>query len=525
MRTLRPHPTHCSSHTNYITLKLLVSDILMKNSRRAPALAIALCLSAGFAPADEKSVNPKIQEILDKISEARIKSILEKLEAFGTRNTMSAQDDPVRGVGAARTWILNEFKSYSPKLQVRFEKFRVKKQGQRIFKDVDLWNVIAVLPGAKMPETQIFVSGHYDSLNLGNRPAGAPAGPGTDATATGGGLNATANMTLADFEKNADLPAPGVCDDGSGTATVMELARVMSAYEFDKSLVFVAFAGEEQGLIGSGLQAAKSKKDNQEIEAVLNNDIIGTEVAGNGRTGNSSLNVYSDETMDSVSQQLSRYVREIGERYMPAMKVNTIFMGDRLGRGGDHTPFQLEGFAAVRFSTPNEVYVNQHHAGDTLANMSVPYTTRVAKVNAAVAASLALAPKPPIVMPEPRAASAAAPAAASPGTTSGTTPAGAPGRRIGPMISRGGGYDAVLRWRVAGSDAGIKGYTILIRPTTSPYWEQEIYVGKVNTYTLKDVSIDDLKLGIRAIGANGAESLVTPYAYPPRQKTEILTVE
>ena len=500
----------------------------MKNPHRALALAIVLCLSAGFAPADENSINPKIQEILDKISEARIRAILEKLEAFGTRNTMSTQDDPVRGVGAARTWILNEFKSYNPRLQVRFEKFRVKKQGQRIFKDVDLWNVIAVLPGTRLPETQIFVSGHYDSLNLGNRPAGAPAGPGADAT--GGGLNATANMTLADFEKNADLPAPGVCDDGSGTAAVMELARVMSAYEFDKTLVFVAFAGEEQGLIGSGLQAAKSRKENQVIEAVLNNDIIGTEVAGNGRTGNSSLNIYSDETMDSISQQLSRYVREIGERYLPAMKVNTIFMGDRLGRGGDHTPFQLEGFAAVRFSTPNEIYVNQHHAGDTLANMSVPYTTRVAKVNAAVAASLALAPKPPIVMPEPRAASAAAagaaPAAASPGTTpAGTTSGAAPGRRIGPMISRGGGYDAVLRWRVAGSDADIKGYAILIRPTTSPYWEQEIYVGKVNTYTLKDVSIDDLKFGIRAIGTNGAESLVTPYAYPPRQKTEILTVE
>jgi hypothetical protein len=486
----------------------------MKNSRRALALAITLCLSAGFAPADEKSVNPKIQEILDKISEARIKATLEKLEAFGTRNTMSNQDDPVRGIGAARTWILNEFKSYSPKLQVRFEKFRVKKQGQRIFKDVDLWNVIAVLPGTKLPETQIFVSGHYDSLNLGNRPAGAPAGPGTDA-APGGALNATANMTLADFEKNADLPAPGVCDDGSGTAAVMELARVMSAYEFDKTLVFVAFAGEEQGLIGSSLQAAKSKKDGQVIEAVLNNDIIGTEVAGNGRTGNSSLNIYSDETMDSISQQLSRYVREIGERYMPSMKVNTIFMGDRLGRGGDHTPFQWEGFAAVRFSTPNEIYVNQHHATDLLVNMSVPYTTRVAKVNAAVAANLALAPKPPIVMPEPRPASATPPAA----------PAGPPARRIGPMITRGGGYDAVLRWRVTGSDADIQGYTILIRPTSSPYWEREIYVGKVNTYTLKDVSIDDWKFGIRAIGTNGAESLVTPYTYPPRQKTEILTVE
>jgi hypothetical protein len=481
----------------------------MKNSRRALALAIALSLSAALAPADEKSVNPKIQEILDKISETRIQTTLEKLGAFGTRNTMSTQDDPVRGVGAARTWIFNEFKSYNPKLQVRFEKFRVKKQGQRIFKDVDLWNVIAVLPGTKMPETQIFVSGHYDSLNLGNRPAAATAGPGADAT---GGMNITANMTLADFEKNADLPAPGVCDDGSGTAAVMELARVMSNYEFDKTLVFVAFAGEEQGLIGSGLQAAKSKKENQVIEAVLNNDIIGTDVAGNGRTGNSSLNVYSDETMDSVSQQLSRYVREIGERYLPGMKVNTIFMGDRLGRGGDHTPFQLEGFAAVRFSTPNEIYVNQHHATDTLANMSVPYTTRVARVNAAVSASLALAPKPPIVMPEPRAVAA-------------DVPAGAPAHRVGPMISRGGGYDAVLRWRVAGSDADIKGYAILIRPTTSPYWEQEIYVGKVSTYTLKDVSIDDLKFGIRAIGSNGAESLVTTYAYPPRQKTEILTVE
>jgi len=486
----------------------------MKESRQALAVVIALCLTAGLAPADETSVNPRIQEILDKISEARIKAILEKLESFETRNTMSTQDDPVRGIGAARTWIFNELKSYSPKLQVRYEKFRVKKQGQRIFKDVDLWNVIAVLPGTKFPETQVFVSGHYDSLNLGNRPPGAAAGPGSDG-APGGGLNTTANMTVADFEKNANLPAPGVCDDGSGTAAVMELARAMSGYAFDKTLVFVAFAGEEQGLVGSSLEAAKARKENLAIEAVLNNDIIGTEVAGNGRTGNSSLNIYSDETMDSISQQLSRYVREIGERYLPSMKINTIFMGDRLGRGGDHTPFQWEGFAAVRFSTPNEIYANQHHATDTLANMSVPYTTRVAKVNAAVAASLALAPKPPIVMPEPRTPNPNAPPPAP----------GAPARRPGPMISRGSGYDAVLRWRAAGSDADIKGYTVLIRPTTSPYWEQEIYVGKVNAYTLKDVSIDDLKFGIRAIGANGAESLVTPYTYPPRQKTEIQTVE
>jgi hypothetical protein len=303
----------------------------------------------------------------------------------------------------------------------------------------------------------------------------------------------------------------------------MELARVMSQYEFDKTVVFVAFAGEEQGLIGSSLLAAKAHKEAQMIEAVLNNDIIGTDVAGNGRTGNSVVAIYSDESMDSISQQLSRYTKEVGERYLPSLKVNTIFMGDRLGRGGDHTPFQWEGFAAVRVSTPNEIYANQHRATDTLANMSVPYTTKVARLNLAVAANLANAPKPPVVMPEPRANQNANTNAAGATAATGTTGAG--GRRPGPMIARGGGYDAVLRWRAVGGDEDIKGYSILIRNTTSPYWEQEIYVGKVNTYTLKDVSIDELKFGIKAIGNNGSESLVTAYVYPPRQHTEIETVQ
>src|ERR1035437_5413603 len=480
----------------------------MKLSRSLAAIVVSIGLTAGSSPAEDKGVNPKIQEMMGQVSEARIKAILEKLESFGTRNTMSNADDPVHGVGAARTWILNEMKSYSPKLEVRFEKFRVKKQGQRIFKDVDLYNVIATLPGKKMPETVVVVSAHYDSLNLGTRSAGVAAGSGTGAGApTGSGApgNTTANLTLADFEKNAELPAPGVCDDGSGTAVVMELARVMSQHDFDKTVAFEAFAGEEQGLIGSSLEAVKAKKEGQVIEAVLNNDIIGTDIAGNGRMGNGSVNVYSDETMDSVSQQLSRYVRDIGERYLPSMKINTVFMGDRLGRGGDHTPFQWEGFAAVRVSTPNEVYANQHRATDTLANMSVPYTAKVAQVNLVVAASLALGPKPPAVMPEPR--------------------TGTGGRRPAPMIARGGGYDAVLRWREAGSEDDIKGYAIVIRATTSPYWEQEIYVGKVNTYTLKDVSIDDAKFGVKAVGNNGAESLVASYAYPPRQKVEIETVQ
>jgi len=490
----------------------------MKSARHAAVFCTALSFFARTGPA-ETAVNPQIVKMAGEISEDRIKAIIEKLVSFGTRNTMSDATDPAHGVGAARQWILQQFQSYSPKLQVRFEKFRVKKQGQRIFRDVDLYNVIAVLPGKTMPETEVWITGHYDSLNLGNRP---PAAQTENPSASGRGagdnpLSATQNMTPADFEKNAALPAPGACDDGSGTAAVMELARVMSQYEFDKTLVFAAFAGEEQGLIGSSLQAAKAHKENEGIEAVLNNDIIGTDRSGNGRFGNTSLSVYSDETMDSPSQQLSRYVREMGERYLPSMRVDTVFMGDRLGRGGDHTPFQWEGYAAVRLSTPNEIYANQHHATDLLENMSVPYTAQVTRINGVVAASLALSPKAPNVMRAP------APPRAWEKTDGAAPP---PPRRPTPMISRGkSGYDALLQWKPAGPDTAIKGYVIVMRPTTSPYWEQEIYVGKVTEYLMKDVSIDDLKFGVKAIGADGGESLVAPYVYPPRAKTEIQTVQ
>ena len=513
----------------------------MKFSRLA-ALAALLPLCALFTGAEEKSLNPKIVKIVDEVSEARIRATIEKLVSFGTRNTMSAQDDPNHGVGAARQWILNEMQSYSPRLQVKFDKYRVKKQGQRIFKDVDLWNVVAILPGTKMPETQIFVSGHYDSLNVGTRPQGAAAaGPGGEAPAVG----ERPQQTPADYEKNANLPAPGACDDGSGTAAVMELARVMSQYEFDKTIVFVAFAGEEQGLVGSTLLAAKAKKENQVIEAVLNNDIIGTDRSGDGKMGNTSVSIYSDESMDSLPQQLSRYAKEVGERYIPAFKVESVFMQDRLGRGGDHTPFQLEGFAAIRISTPNEIYANQHHDTDLLENMSVPYTAKVAKFNAVVAASLAFAPKPPVIMRAPgqfggrngggnagaQTANAGggrrggAPAAE--GAAAGRGPAaGAAGRRPTPMISRGtSGYDAVLQWRAAGSDADIKGYAVVMRSTEAANWQQEFYVGKVTSFTLKDVSIDDVKFGVKAIGNDGSESLVTAYVYPPRAKAEIETVE
>lgn len=450
---------------------------------------VCLLLAAAYLiSAQEKALQPRVREIIEAVSEGRIAATIEKLAGFPTRNTLSSE-----GVAAARQWIFEEFQSYSPRLQVSLEHFKVKKNEERIFRDVDLYNVVAVLPGKTMPETRLLVTGHYDSLNLIPKPGSTTEPDPAD--------NAAERTTTYDWTQ-IDVRAPGANDDGSGTAAVMELARVMSRHEFPKTLVFIAFAGEEQGLIGSTLHAAQARQQNQVIEAVLNNDIIGGETSGNGRTANRSLNLYGSDLTDSNSQQLARYARQMGERYLPSMKVNMIFMQDRLGRGGDHSPFQLEGYAAVRLSTPNEDYAHQHSATDLPEFVSVPYTARVARVNAAVATSLALAPKPPVV------------------TRVATT--GALKGQLVPRISRGKSrYDARLQWKSAGPDSNLKGYAIVWRSTTAPDWEQEIFVGNVNEYIFKDVSIDEFRFGVKAIDSDGNESLVAPYVYPPRQKREI----
>lgn len=426
-----------------------------------PIRLIPLCLAAALAQQPPKSINPTVRKIVDAVAEDRIAGILKKLETFGTRNTMSDQASPDHGVGAARQWIFDQFKSYSPRLQVRFDSYKVKKQG-RIMRDVEVANVVAVLPGATNPDRQFMIGGHYDSLNM----------TGPDA-----------------FNHQADLTAPGVDDDGSGVAATMELARVMSQYEFEKTIVFIAFVGEEQGLIGATLYAQKARRENQIIDGLLNNDLIGTTVAGNGRTNNAAVNVFSPEPMDSASRQLARYIKEIGERYVPGMNVDLIFRADRFGRGGDHTPFNREGYAAVRFTTANENFAHQHTAEDTFANVSVAYCTRVTKINAAALASLALAPKAPVTMRQGQ----------RPGA-------------LAPMLDRGpSGYDARLRWQDPNPEPDLAGYIVVMRSTTAPYWEKEVFVGKVNEYVLPNVPIDMVVLGVKAVDRDGNESLVSPY--------------
>jgi hypothetical protein len=450
------------------------------------------------APAQYRAVNPQVAKIVSEVSEEHIAETLKKLEGFGTRNIFSSQDDPVRGVGAARKWIYDQFRSYSPRLEVSYDQYRLKKddsRASRVTSDVDLYNVVAVLPGSTNKEQRIIVSGHYDSVNLARAPGAPPNAPG-DAAGTGAGNGPPQPP------RDPNIDAPGVTDDGSGTACVMELARVLSQYQFEKTLVFVTFAGEEMGLLGSTLYAKKARETGMNIEAVLNNDIIGSDVAGNGRIDNRRLNVFSEDPQDSPSRQLARYIREIGERYVPSVVVDPVFRADRFGRGGDHTPFNLEGFAAVRFSTPSENFNNQHSASDTFANTSPSYIAHATKVNGAVAASLAWAPK-------------------SPETTETVERNGRKMTNL--LLTRGRSrYDAQLRWKNEKPEPDLAGYVILMRSTTAPYWEREIFVGNVTEYTLADVSIDDLVFGVKAVDKEGNESLASAYVQAPREKRTIL---
>lgn len=447
--------------------------------RRFLALASVSCL---FAAGPEKSVNPQVAAIVSDISADRIAEIQKKLESFGTRNIYSATDDPAHGIGAARAWIADQFRSYSPKLQVSFDKHRLAKQNARMPGNVEIWNIVAVLPGASEPERQVIVSGHYDTINLVYKT----------------GANGQREL---DAEATAAAPAPGVTDDGSGTAAVMELARVMSRYQFRKTIVFIAFAAEEYGLFGSSLYAEEAAAKHELIEGVFNNDVIGSDVTGNGETSNRYVNVYSEEPNDSSSRELARYMRDMNARYQPGFEVNLVFRHDRFGRGGDHSPFNAAGYAAIRVTTPMENFSNQHTATDTFQNTAPDYTALVAKANAAGIASLALAPK----MPELK------------------TPPAAEGRSFASPLGRGSGYDAALTWHNDDPEADLLGYGVVMRKTTSPFWEKEIFVGNVTKFTLPKVNIDEVVVGVKAIDRDGNESPVSAYVTPPYRQRKIET--
>jgi len=330
-------------------------------------------LIAAALPAQTAFPDPAIKKMVADISSDRIGASVKTLAGFETRGNYSDPNQKTRGIGAARRWIFAQFHGYSSRLEVTYD---IEKKGA-----TEITSVVAVLPGTAEPEKRIIVGAHYDSINL-----------------------------RAKGDKAAEAPAPGADDDASGTAVVLELARVMSQYHFRKTIVFVAFAGEELGYVGSTRYASRAKANHEQIEAVFNNDIVGSDVTGeastgtgialndiggadddtggSGETGN-RLRVYSPEPADSPSRRLAHYIKDAAQRYVPTLQIELILRSDRYTRGGDQIPFQQNGFTAVRLTSASENLISQHTTADTPDRVSPTFTANVARVNGAAIAGLA----------------------------------------------------------------------------------------------------------------------------------------
>lgn len=447
-------------------------------------------------------LDPRIQKLVASVSEERLQQLLHKLVSFGTRNTLSDASSSTRGIGAARQWIFDELKRSSPRLQVSFDTYTIPPRG-RITRQVELRNVMAILPG-KSPR-RIYVSGHYDSLNIGGQLGlnTRTQGAAGQASATGRGQRASSAeerpgaRAEAPGEAPADpqirpnqdynVEAPGANDDGSGTVLSMELARVFaeSGIEFDATLVFMTVAGEEQGLVGSAAHARKAKDEKIPIQAWFNNDIVGNSHGGDGTIDGATVRIYSDGPEDSPSRSLAQFTARVGAAYVPSHRVRLMARRDRFSRGGDHSALNAQGFTAIGFREARENYSKQHGPNDTIDGVDFHYLALNARVNAAAMAALALAPPPPVIVNE----------------------------RGAPTIDRRpSGYDAHLRWSPS---PGAAGYRVFWRTAWGPDWQHDLYVGNVTEYTFPNANIDDWVFGVASVDAGGHESPVSAYIPPP----------
>ena len=340
--------------------------------------------------------DPQIEKMVKEVSADSLKSYISTLVGFGTRNTLSTQTDPRRGIGAARNWVLAKFNEFARQSGGRLTAFidtvTLQPDGRRVDAPTLLGNVVATLKGTDPNDKRIFlISGHLD------------------------------NMRSNVMDRTGD--APGADDDGSGTAAVMECARVMSRQSFPATIIFVAVSGEEQGLLGASFMSEKAKKEGWNIEAVLNNDIMGsnnsneTNIITNTRVRvfSEGLPAYETEKNavnirnlglenDGKSRQLARYVKETGERYIDNLEVVLIYRNDRFLRGGDHTPYVQRGFAAVRITEMNENYTRQHQDvrtengiryGDLEEHIDYEYLRKNTAMNLCNLANLAKSPAMP----------------------------------------------------------------------------------------------------------------------------------
>lgn len=435
-----------------------------------PSLAqFGACQSAPALAAD-----PKIAAALHEISAQRIQADIDKLVSFGTRSTLSAQDPTAiasgRGIGAAREWIKSEFERDSKDcggcLEVKTDSY-TQEPAERVKEPTVITNVYAVLKGSDAENAKhiVLVTGHYDSRNSDNY--------------------------------NVTDDAPGANDDASGTAVSLECARVLSKLKFPGTIVFLAVAGEEQGLYGSKHFAQTAKDQGWDLEAVLNNDIVGGDKSP--EQDHSVIRVFSegipavasDQDLrrirllggesDSESRQLARYMVEVGHRYDLGVKPMMIFRQDRYLRGGDHYSFNQQGFAAVRITEFREDFHHQHQNvrmengiqyGDLPKFVDFDYVSHVARLNAATLASLAAAPAPPANVH---------------------------------LETRGLENDSTLTWDASPGGLATR-YEVLWRATTSPEWEHSEDRGNVTRTTMK-LSKDNVIFAVVACDQAGHCSL------------------
>jgi hypothetical protein len=454
----------------------------MTTIRRIAALGLCLFGPAPLAHATpERPTAADVRAVLRSISPQRIEATVRKLVSFGTRHTLSDTASDDRGIGAARRWIKAQLDTCAQqsngRLKVELDSF-IAQPNRRIAQPTELVNVVATLPGDQAESVgRIYVvSGHYDSM--------------------------PSNV----LDPKSD--APGANDDASGTAAVMELACAMSRLHFDATLVFMAVAGEEQGLVGSTHVAEEARKAGKNIAGMFTNDIIGSSRAEDGKVDRGRVRLFaegvpdvkemSDELRtlvrtggenDTPTRELARFIKEHAERDVAGMKVDIIWRRDRYLRGGDHAPFLNAGYAAVRFTEPAENYHHQHQNvrveggvqyGDLPEFVDFGYVAQVARVNGAALAALALAPAAP--------------------------------RGVQLETARLEN-DTTLHWD-ANPEPDLAGYRIVWRETTAPLWQNHKDVGLVTRYTLP-VSKDNVVFGVQAIDKDGNVS-VASYPTPVR---------
>jgi len=453
-------------------------------------LRASLVLLCWIAPscahaADAVSRNRQIEAIVAAISPQRIEARVRKLVSFHTRHTLSETASETRGIGAARRWIKAELdacsKAAGGALRVEFDAF-TQPPARRVPHPVEIVNVAATLPGTQpgAQERYYVVSGHYDSM--------------------------PSNVM------DPEAQAPGANDDASGVAAVMEIACAMAAHRFDATLVFMAVAGEEQGLLGATHWAEQARAKRLDIAGMITNDIIGSSTAHDGARNDRAVRLFanglpallaaqgstdpaaaqtareqiatiarSGGEADTPAHQLGRYFKETGERYVPGFTVDLIPRPDRFLRGGDHLPFLERGYPAVRFTEPAEDYRHQHQNvrteqgvqyGDLPEFVDFSYVAQVARVNAAGLASLALAPAAP--------------------------------RDVGIEVVALEN-DTTLRW-TANAEPDIAGYRIVWRAPGDPVWRHSLDAGNVTRHTLKGISKDNYVFGVVAIDRDGNAS-------------------